>query len=588
MTTISWKHGVDGDFGEAADWRGGAIPGSADVAVIGAGAAGVIDVTVTADQSVGAIRIGPAVTLDIQSGDLADPGVAPSTNAGTIAVGDGAALTIAGRMMNRRGVVALDGMQTRTSLIIAQAGADIQGGGVMMGASSAGIIHGVYGGSTAPVLTNAASIIGTGIIDNLAIANAGLIDAQGPFALTLTPGNVPESGGATISNTGTLQAGAAGVVGELALYSMTIANRGVVIARGAGSRVVLNAVTIEGGMLRIKGGGIIATGFGADVLDGRAAPVTNLASMEVPDSGLGVEGAIVNAGRIDLGGASAAGSLDILANASLSGGGRILLSADSANEIFSATGATLNNIDNTIAGAGYFDRGGPVDLTVVNGAGGVIDANGANANSYLDTLGLGNTSVVNDGLLETTNLGQLIITAAVDNQGTIRAAGGIIRVYGAISGAGTVIVDGGDLDLAEACSQDVKFRDDAGVLTLDQSQAYGGMVSGFSAVAGDTLHLTDITYTGPDEASFSGTRSGGTLTVSDGIHTAHIDLRGDYRASEFTTVRDSHGQVIVEASSAPVHRLTTAMAALGGALASIHSAMREADHRPETLLARPK
>jgi hypothetical protein len=57
----------------------------------------------------------------------------------------------------------------------------------------------------------------------------------------------------------------------------------------------------------------------------------------------------------------------------------------------------------------------------------------------------------------------------------------------------------------------------------------------------DTIDFADIDPTKVQHPTYSGTPSGGTLTVTDGSHTANIALLGDYMASTFVTSSDGHG-----------------------------------------------
>jgi hypothetical protein len=75
-------------------------------------------------------------------------------------------------------------------------------------------------------------------------------------------------------------------------------------------------------------------------------------------------------------------------------------------------------------------------------------------------------------------------------------------------------------------------------LTLDASTSFHGLVGGFGA--GDQIDLQDIAFVASTKKS--GTKASfteaanfdsGTLTITDGTHTANIRLFGEYIASEF-------------------------------------------------------
>ncbi|MEO8926357.1 MAG: hypothetical protein ABI306_04260, partial [Caulobacteraceae bacterium] len=82
----------------------------------------------------------------------------------------------------------------------------------------------------------------------------------------------------------------------------------------------------------------------------------------------------------------------------------------------------------------------------------------------------------------------------------------------------------------------------------------------------------------------------GVLTVTDGAHTANINLIGDFTFATFAARSDGHGGVIVtaaaSAATAPPHRLIAAMASLGAPAGSAtHSAEARALYPP--IFARP-
>jgi hypothetical protein len=62
----------------------------------------------------------------------------------------------------------------------------------------------------------------------------------------------------------------------------------------------------------------------------------------------------------------------------------------------------------------------------------------------------------------------------------------------------------------------------------------------------DSIDFGDIAYAfGTTTAAYAGTKSGGTLTVTDGIHTTKLTLSGDYTAANFVTADDGHGGTAV-------------------------------------------
>jgi hypothetical protein len=109
-----------------------------------------------------------------------------------------------------------------------------------------------------------------------------------------------------------------------------------------------------------------------------------------------------------------------------------------------------------------------------------------------------------------------------------------------------VIGSGGVADFAGAFSQNVAFTAGGGTLELANSQGFAGVISGFSKTGGTSLDLGDIGFvSGTTKATYSGTKTSGILTVTDGTHTAKLHLTGNYLASTWTLTSDGHGGTTV-------------------------------------------
>ncbi|MGI8839594.1 MAG: beta strand repeat-containing protein [Caulobacteraceae bacterium] len=183
----------------------------------------------------------------------------------------------------------------------------------------------------------------------------------------------------------------------------------------------------------------------------------------------------------------------------------------------------------------------------------------------------------------------------VANAGTIETLGGTVTVRGAVTGAGgAASINGGLLDFASSFNQDVTFTGTTGTLELAKSQSYSAIVTGFSKTGGTALDLADIAFAGAGEATFKGSKTGGVLTVTDGTHTATINLVGDYRSNSFVASSDGHGGTIVVDSGAkaatapPPHSFIAALAGMGGGEAAgpVHAAA-EPWRRDAQALAKP-
>ncbi len=224
----------------------------------------------------------------------------------------------------------------------------------------------------------------------------------------------------------------------------------------------------------------------------------------------------------------------------LSGHGRLFLGNGAGERVIGTAGSQLMNVDNVIYGSGALGGG---RMGFVNETLGVIDA--ASTAIVIDT---GAYGLANAGKLVATGTGSLTIDSALANAGLIEVAGGLITLKGAVSGPGRAAIYAGLLACASTFTQSVAFGP-AGTLELARSQAYSGAVTGFSKTGTTALDLSDIAFVGAGGATYHGTALQGVLTVTDGVHTAHINLRGDFTKSTFAASSDGHGGTTVVALS---------------------------------------
>jgi hypothetical protein len=572
-----WAAPVSGAFGDAADWSGGAVPASTSAAVLDAPGSGAYTVTSSGNRTVASLQTAAAATLDIASGLFAaTAGSGAGANAGVIAVSDGAIL-FAGGTLDNTGVLFLDGTAKGADLEIAAGGLTLTGGGVVdMGdtlaapfqpcppAYSIDEIANAAGG----VLTNVDNtIVGAGCIGlgQIGLVNeaAGVIDASLPTDLLLQAAG-------TLMNTGLIESTGAG-----GLYFQ----QGSIIDNAAGGTISANGGivytepddVIIGGTLTSSGKGYFYVDFGDLTLDGSTAGAltSHARILATATTEITLEGDIDNAGQLIVGaGPTSFGDATLsiaAAGATLTGGGEVVLDGEDAQTpLTGATAAaTLTNVDNTISGEGLVGAG---DLTLVNQAAGVIDADYAMA---LDT---GAGSLSNAGLIEATGAGDLTIQSPMENSGEIFADGAPITDLAAVTGAGGAMIEDATLTFAAAFSQNVAFEGDYGELVLADSQAYSGAISGFATNGSTSIDLEDIAFVGGSmTATYSGTAASGVLTVSNGTQSASVALGGDYLASTFAVLTDGHGGTIVvdpptgraNAIAAPVRRFVAAAAAMG-------------------------
>jgi hypothetical protein len=100
----------------------------------------------------------------------------------------------------------------------------------------------------------------------------------------------------------------------------------------------------------------------------------------------------------------------------------------------------------------------------------------------------------------------------------------------------TTIGAGETLELTSAYSGELSFAAHTGTLKLDNSATFAGTVAGMTGQ--DAIDFADIDPTKVKPLSYT---SGGTLSVTDGTHTANIALLGSYLASTFVASSDGYG-----------------------------------------------
>lgn len=536
---------------------------------------------------------------------------------GVRAAGAGATVTNFGTIAGAAGTAVAFGSATDVLVVEAGSffdGAVLGGGGALVLDSGAGTLSGLFNGGNVTVSGSMATttfnnfgalqigaaaqfvLSGTGSIGagqsltdvgsltiGSTLSSTGTLVASGTLAgagrLVLSGGTAAFGSGASLTIAQVAVTGAAvSVAGNLNYAGQWTQSAGsVAVAAGSTLTFTGNGDSFSG---TLGGAGKIAFVGGSDTLSGATV---SAAGVSITGAAVTLSGAISNASAISV----ATPSMTVsAAGATLSGGGSLTLTDTNTNQITGATGAaTLTNVNNTISGAGALGGG---LMTLVNQAAGVINASGTNA-LIIDT---GGNTLTNAGQIIASGAGGLTIQSAINNTGTIAALNGNVTVNSAVSGAGVATVNGATLDFATTFTENVTFTGATGILELGKSQGYTGIIAGFSKTGGTSLDLADISFVGAGEATFSGNKAGGVLTVTDGTHTAHINLKGDYRTSVFISASDGHGGTIIHdpMAAAIVPSATSfvaAMAGLGGDGAAAFGSVAAAASAPTQLLLAP-
>lgn len=400
------------------------------------------------------------------------------------------------------------------------------GAGVVLEGAASGMVvaagaqQSVYGLAANSVISGTQYIQIGGSADGTAIKTGGEQDIYG---------------GGIASNT-TMDGGTQAVFGVA--INTTIANGGIQHIHNNAFSTVLNdggeqnvyidgsatGTTINAGGLQIDWGFTITTTIsgGNQHVFGSASLTTINAGVQTVQAGGTASDTTIHGGEQDV----------------YSGGTAINTTMDGGSqEVYGAAAQT------TLGNGAVQYLHGSASITTINA--------GSQQNVYADGTATGTT--INAGGF------QLDWGAA---SGTI-VNGGVQYVYGSATGtsvqAGTQHVQaGGTADdttigagalayvHAGGTIDDVIFAGPNAALALDQASGFTGTISGWQDH--DSIDLGDILFTdGVTSLAYAqnGDNSGGTLTVSDGTHTATLNLLGQYTAADFAISSDGHGGTLI-------------------------------------------
>lgn len=342
----------------------------------------------------------------------------------------------------------------------------------------------------------------------------GLIDGIGFFA----PG--------VVVNGGTIAADGGG---GTALQILTTVSNAAVVAASNGNLAIADLANLNAGTL--TGGTYVASGtipansvsYPLDVLQigqaGSVGLVTDAAAIVLDGAAAlfqlsGTVGGAATSWTLEqtLRTIAAAGTLalthghDFLTGNALTDAGQMVLGGGTL-----ATGGLSIDGGGTLAGYGVID--GPLANA------GAIIANGAGQGS----LQLGSV-VTGGGSIAVTAGSELVMAgatvASLVNDGLIYA-GGSVDIAGSLGGSGTILIERGLLEFAQAASATVAFAGSGVTIAVDSPAQFQGVVAGFGA--GDTLLLKGL-------AANAGTVvNGNTLLLSAGTTVLdRVTLAGDY------------------------------------------------------------
>ena len=252
---------------------------------------------------------------------------------------------------------------------------------------------------------------------------------------------------------------------------------------------------------------------------------------------LPMSGLLENSGTITLGSTSQESLLQVLQNGlALTGGGSVALADSGLNVIAGAgAGGTLVNVDNTISGAGLIGAG---NLSFVNH--GTVIADGAHAL----TIDTGASAFQNDGMVEATGKGGLVIASGLDNAGTVWADDASVTIAGVATGEGDYLVSGhGIIEFKSSASGHITLADDASATLHFSASGFSGSIAGLTD--DDTLILDGLSGLGTLALAASSEGGRTIVTVGDGHETTSLALLGNFDVAGFSLSRDGAGHGVL-------------------------------------------
>jgi hypothetical protein len=469
------------------------------------------DVTIVDNSHVDVDR---GTTLTLSGGTAMFGGTLDIGHCATLDIESSAGATLDDVNVLNHGTIEIDRPHERTTLVL-ENGTTIRGGGLSIGDhGELAIEGGRAGGAT---------------LDDVDVANGGEIAIGAPHErtmLALENGTTIHGGELSIADHSEL-AIEGGRSGGATLDGVDVANDGTIrVDDSAPATLYLSdGTTIHGGALSIGYDGAV------DIESRKGA---TLDDVSVWNNGTITFGAAPEGGHI-----GSDPDLFIAGTVTLQGTGDLVLNGSSDNILGARSGGELDN-DSNIVGAGHIGDGSD-SLTLVNESCGIIDANDRGQTLGLDT---GHHAIVNDGLLEASNGGTLLVESTLDNScGSIAVCSdATVDLKGLVLG-GSATIDGGTLIYTAAWDVNTTFADNTPDETSTLVLKGTGLsfitdaISGFSH--GDVIDLADIAY----NASTSFKIWGDLLTVYDNGPfgpSITIQLDGNYNASNIVLSSDGN------------------------------------------------
>jgi autotransporter passenger strand-loop-strand repeat protein len=224
------------------------------------------------------------------------------------------------------------------------------------------------------------------------------------------------------------------------------------------------------------------------------------------------------------------------------GGAQEVLSSTATGQAGSASGTIVSSGGNDYVWSGVVDvgaqvkSGGQVNVLAGGTASGAVASGGGILNVFAGGTASGGQAISG---------GDAFIFAGGSAVNLIAGSGGFDFVLAGATLSG-ITMSGGFIDVESgAAATGIVAYAAGGTLELDEARTYGLTLSGFGVPG--AIDFSAVAFaSGTTSATYTSTGVGsGTLSVTDGTHTAQIALLGQYTVGNFKLSDDGHGGTLI-------------------------------------------
>ena len=234
---------------------------------------------------------------------------------------------------------------------------------------------------------------------------------------------------------------------------------------------------------------------------------------------------------------------------SIDGTGTLVLTGSTSLSGTNLLSSAVVQNSGTVSQTGNIGVGDPT-----NGTARIVNAAGATWTIANDALIAGDSThsaFINDGtLIKQGSAGRSVIAPSVKSSaggaGLVAVQDGSLELARDVSGHEALQTQGAStliLDAGASADTSFSFIGSGGTLQLGDAADFHGSISNFAST--DLLDIRSVAFSGQSLAYQGTGPASGTLTLSDGAHSAALSLLGTYTPGSFHVASDQHGGTLI-------------------------------------------